>query len=64
MDETLGRLRAGGFEQAILWVLEDNPRARAFYERCGWQLDGVARGETFLETPVAEVRYRIHLSDV
>ena len=25
------------YGEATLWVLEDNPRARAFYERGGWQ---------------------------
>jgi ribosomal protein S18 acetylase RimI-like enzyme len=60
MQEALVRLRAS-FEDAILWVLEDNPRARAFYERFGWRVDGGTREETFLETPVREVRYRVPL---
>ena len=61
MSEALERLRASGFEAASLWVLEDNPRARAFYERWGWALDGDSRDETFLDTRVREVRYRITL---
>ena len=51
-------LRAAEFTAATLWVLEDNPRARRFYEREGWQLDGASRSEEFLGVEVAEVRYR------
>jgi ribosomal protein S18 acetylase RimI-like enzyme len=61
MAEGLERLRGSGFQEAVLWVLEDNPRARAFYQRSGWALDGQARAETFLDTFVGEVRYRIAL---
>ncbi|MHA6763182.1 GNAT family N-acetyltransferase [Streptacidiphilus sp. PAMC 29251] len=34
------RLRADGREQAVLWVLAANTRARAFYERQGWRPTG------------------------
>lgn len=33
-------LRDGGFVTAVLWVLRDNPRARAFYEKAGWSTTG------------------------
>jgi len=49
----------GGYSSASLWVLEDNPRARRFYEREGWILDGGHREEEILGVTVAEVRYRI-----
>jgi GNAT superfamily N-acetyltransferase len=29
-----------GYNEAVLWVLRDNPRARAFYERAGWRSTG------------------------
>ena len=51
-------LARAGFDAAVLWVLDDNPRARAFYERCGWAADGAAKQARFLETDVVEVRYR------
>lgn len=61
MDACLTALRERGHADAILWVLEDNPRARAFYEREGWALDGGAKTDVFLGVEVREVRYRIVL---
>ena len=52
-------VRATG--DAVLWVLEDNPRARRFYEREGWALDGERKEDEYLGLRVAEVRYRIAL---
>jgi ribosomal protein S18 acetylase RimI-like enzyme len=54
------RLRASG--DAVLWVLDDNPRARRFYEREGWTLDGERKEDEYLGLRVAEVRYRIGLA--
>jgi ribosomal protein S18 acetylase RimI-like enzyme len=51
-------LRASGYREVILWVLEDNPRARRFYEREGWAFDGVRKQDEFLGVKVTEVRYR------
>ncbi len=61
MAETLKALRDEGFAEAILWVLEDNPRTRHFYELAGWRADGGVKDEDLLETRVHEVRYRITL---
>jgi ribosomal protein S18 acetylase RimI-like enzyme len=47
-----------GYASATLWVLEDNPRARRFYEREGWIADGGRREGEFLGVAVPEVRYR------
>jgi ribosomal protein S18 acetylase RimI-like enzyme len=47
------------YQTSILWVLDDNPRARRFYEREGWALDGGTQTEEFLGIEVTEVRYRI-----
>ena len=41
MNAVLGWLLAEEYTTAMLWVLEDNPRARAFYEREGWRFDRV-----------------------
>lgn len=50
-----------GHDQAILWVADGNARARRFYEREGWHLDGGARTEDVGGAPIVEVRYRIDL---
>jgi GNAT superfamily N-acetyltransferase len=58
------RLRELGHANAILWVLEDNPRARRFYERAGWHPDGASRSIAIFELKVLEVRYRKELQAV
>jgi GNAT superfamily N-acetyltransferase len=53
------RLLAEGFDTAVLWVLDDNPRARRFYERSGWAASGVgANFDAYCDVPVPEVEYR------
>jgi GNAT superfamily N-acetyltransferase len=44
--------------QAALWVLQDNVRARRFYERDGWSFDGTRRTRTYGDAPMPELRYR------
>jgi ribosomal protein S18 acetylase RimI-like enzyme len=57
MAEVVSTLREAGYAEAVLWVLTDNPRARAFYEREGWALDGGTKSEEWLGLRVDEVRY-------
>jgi GNAT superfamily N-acetyltransferase len=55
-------LRQAGFRQATLWVLDDNPRARRFYEASGWAVDGAEKEDTVLgDVRITEVRYRTRL---
>ncbi len=61
MREVLGALRDRGFATATLWVLEENPRARRFYEREGWILDTARREGEHLGVTTVELRYRIAL---
>jgi GNAT superfamily N-acetyltransferase len=63
MDAALGALREAGYPDAILWVLEDNPRTRRFYERTGWTLDGSRKTESWLGVEADEVRYRIAFAE-
>jgi hypothetical protein len=63
MSEVLARLRQDGFREAILWVIEDNPRTRRYYELAGWKLDGGTKEEAVLDVPVRQVRYRIAVVD-
>ncbi len=51
-----------GYARATLWVMESNRRARRFYERKGWVVDGTRRTESIANTVVPEVRYVIHFS--
>jgi GNAT superfamily N-acetyltransferase len=52
------RLRELGHREAVLWVLEDNPRARRFYEAAGWATDGTTRPIEIFGIEVPEIRYR------
>jgi len=57
------RLQAEGFADAVLWVLDDNPRARTFYERQGWTPSGiVADYDLYCELTLPEVEYRKNLT--
>ena len=49
---------ADGYEEATLWVLTENPRARRFYEQAGWAADGTEKTEEWLGVEASETRYR------
>jgi GNAT superfamily N-acetyltransferase len=51
-------LAAAGYEQATLWVLAGNARARRFYDRAGWVADGSQKRDEIAGVGVTEVRYR------
>ncbi|MCL2030311.1 MAG: GNAT family N-acetyltransferase [Oscillospiraceae bacterium] len=61
MDFALADLTSQGYDEAILWVLEPNHRARRFYEKCGFALDG-AQKEIHIGQPHTELRYTLALS--
>lgn len=52
--------RQRGKMEVTLWVLEQNTKARQFYEKHGFRVDGGRK--MYPQTTVPEVRYRIHLS--
>jgi GNAT superfamily N-acetyltransferase len=54
-------LTGRGFARATLWVLSGNARARRFYEREGWTLDGGAKSEPREDFTMDEVRYAMSL---
>lgn len=59
-EDIVGR----GLERAVLWVIEKNYRARAFYERAGFRLDGARRTDPErLGSNAPEVRYQIAMGD-
>lgn len=60
LRRSLEDVRERGFDCAVLWVLEKNYRARAFYERAGFRLDGACRTDPeLLGSDAPEVRYQI-----
>ena len=62
MRHGLMDLQARGFHEAVLWVQDTNTRARRFYEKGGWRVDGAEKTETVWDAPVRQVRYRIALA--
>lgn len=57
-DDAVATLRRAGYARATLWVLDANVRARRFYERAGWTLDGATKVESVAESPpMTVVRY-------
>lgn len=58
--DTLGRQ---GFSVITLWVLEENTRARRFYEKCGFYFDGTQK-EIVIGKPLVEVRCRKDIAAV
>jgi len=51
---------AAAHDQARLWVLEENRRARRFYERHGWVVNGESRVVEYPPSPI-DVGYSLAL---
>ena len=62
MAWALAALLEQGFEQTCLWVLERNPRARAFYESGGWQPSGITRIVNHDGIALRELQYTVSLT--
>jgi ribosomal protein S18 acetylase RimI-like enzyme len=58
MSAAVDGLSQLGYTDATLWVLEGNLRARRFYERAGWALDGAVQDDVRPGFTIREVRYR------
>ncbi|MFJ5989606.1 GNAT family N-acetyltransferase [Lentzea sp. NPDC092896] len=55
----LARAALEGQQDVVLWVFDENPRARRFYERLGFRADGTVRTETIGGAELKEIRYRL-----
>lgn len=55
-------LRNAGYEEATLWVLEGNDRARRWYERLKWVATG-ERKSVYEPAAIDELRYKRLLAD-
>ena len=63
MSCAIDSLKQMGYNEIILWVLEENNRARRFYEKCGFVFDGTKK-EEIIGKPLIEIRYTINLGIV
>ena len=62
LDQALRHLRADGFREAVLWVLQGNQPAIAFYEAAGFVADGAAKTKCRTDgTEMFLARYRRRL---
>ena len=59
-DYAQAELKSRGYEEATLWVLDENSDARRFYEALGFAPDGATK-EVNLGEPLKAVRYRKRL---
>ena len=58
MDRGLTYLTESGSSRAVLWVIEEHPRARAFYAKHGWSPDGARKiASSAHGRDVMEIRY-------
>jgi GNAT superfamily N-acetyltransferase len=60
-DAAVDRRRCAGDERLRLWTLEANTRARGFYERRGWRLDGATKTAAHPPYPI-DVGYMLQLT--
>ncbi|MEU6295233.1 GNAT family N-acetyltransferase [Streptomyces erythrochromogenes] len=58
LGEAHAALKGRGFEASALWVLQDNLRARRFYERAGYLADGATQDDVYDDVTLREFRYR------
>ena len=60
VERAAAAIAAGGADEAILWCLEANHRARDLYRRLGWEETGERRRAEWAPYPV-EGRWRLLL---
>ncbi|MFB8395817.1 GNAT family N-acetyltransferase [Streptomyces yangpuensis] len=58
LDEAHAAMKGQDFETSALWVLQDNRRARRFYERAGYRADGGTQDDVYDDVTLSELRYR------
>jgi GNAT superfamily N-acetyltransferase len=59
LETAVGHWRSHGATTLVLWVLEGNGPARAFYQAMGWEPDGGRQQLEIAGTSLAEIRYRL-----
>ena len=56
MDYAMAQFEEMGYCEVILWVQEENQKARRFYEKCGFAFDGTKK-EITIGKPLVVTRY-------
>lgn len=64
LDHGLRALAGREYFWVVIWVLEDNQRARRFYERAGLRWDMASREDRFVNERVTVLRYAKALNPV
>ena len=57
LEKCVEELKNLGFDRILLWVLEENSRARSFYERNGFTCSGEYMNDTIGGKELKEVMY-------
>ena len=57
MDAAAAGLKSMGFSRMFLWVLEDNYRARRFYEKAGFRLGPGILNDEICGKALRELQY-------
>lgn len=57
LDAVIGELKQLGFDEIFLWVLEDNLRARKFYEKVGFTFSGNYLNDNIGGKELREMQY-------
>lgn len=57
LEQAVEELKAMGFNKIFLWVLEDNYRARHFYEKCGFKNSGEYMDNVIGSKQLRELQY-------
>lgn len=57
LEAAVSALLSQGYRDVFLWVLEENRRARAFYERAGFRYSGTCRRDVIGGRAVRELAY-------
>lgn len=57
-SKAIKELKTSGFDSVVVWVLDTNASARAFYEGMGCSLDGKSKVDQIGGKEVVKLRYR------
>ena len=59
MTFAIAELKSSGFHNIIVWTLKDSAQSNAFYQKCGFQLEGATKSLNIINSPA--VRYNMDI---